>query len=699
MSHVISEVPHTDRSERAVNRRADHRSTVGLRRGRRLASLVSLGLVACLTSGALGASSGQSADFATPTSASSPEGIVAGPDGNLWFTELNAAKVAEVNPATHAISEFSTPTAAAGPLGIALAPDGNLWFTEYQANKVAEINPTTHAISEFPIPTPASGPVGITAGPNGLWFTESVAGKIGEINPTSHVISEFPTPTAASGPFGIAAGPDGNVWFTEKAASKIGQINPATGAISEFPTPTAASAPNEIDAGPDGSLWFTESAAAASRIGEIDPGTHTITEVPLAPASDPLVLATGADGNLWFTENSPTVSQIGQINPVTRAVATFPTPTAAARPTGIAAGADGNLWFTETAVGKVGMIGAGAAAPSLTPPSVVGPAQPGSQLVCQGETWSTWAGLQPSLSAYPFDGYEWLRNGSPIAGATSLSYAPAAADVGQQLSCVVTVTYPLLATTTSAASSPVSVYPTLAASLAGATTSGTGASLTISCQGLPAQTCSGPLQLTAHVTTQSKKPIAVAASTAKKPKPPAKVTTVEKVGSGEYSVAAGSSASVKLALGSTGKSLLDQFYKLPATLTIGGTTSIASVVSFSYGRIPVPPTYTWAWSPSGSIAQELTLKGLPSSSKVTVVCRGHGCPFGEHTWPVPMSHKLVLAPYLEYRRLSPKATVELQITASNDVGEVVNFTIRSGERPSESFECLPPGARSPSKCA
>jgi hypothetical protein len=53
---------------------------------------------------------------------------------------------------------------------------------------------------------------------------------------------------------------------------------------------------------------------------------------------------------------------------------------------------------------------------------------------------------------FGFDGYRWLRDGSPIAGQTGHSYTPTTGDVGHQLSCAVTVTYPLLEVTDSAAS-------------------------------------------------------------------------------------------------------------------------------------------------------------------------------------------------------------------------------------------------------
>ena len=61
------------------------------------------------------------------------------------------------------------------------------------------------------------------------------------------------------------------------------------------------------------------------------------------------------------------------------------------------------------------------------------------------------------MSAFSFDGYQWLRDGSTIAGATAQAYTPVAGDVGHTLSCTVTVTYPLLHTTASATSAEVTV--------------------------------------------------------------------------------------------------------------------------------------------------------------------------------------------------------------------------------------------------
>jgi streptogramin lyase len=664
-------------------------------------------VVALVLSGStLAAPVGQISEFPTATANAGPEGIVAGPDGNLWFPEAGN-KIGEVNPTTGATADFDVPTAASFPLGIALGPDGNLWFTEFFGGKIGALNPSTHAITEFPIPTPSSGPVAIVEGPNGnMWFTESAdPGKVAEFNPTNHLFTEFPTPTPNLTPFGIGVGPDGNIWFTEKdvhgatigATSKIGRIDPNTAVTTEFNV-TGSSAPNAIEAGPDGSLWVTLSAPSVSQVALVNTTTGILTPfTPPSATSSPTVIVPGPDGNMWFTETG-NPGHVAEINPVTHDVMEFATPTANSGPVGIATGSDGNLWFTESATSKVGLVGAGAPAPIVSPPAVIGTPQTGQTLTCQSPTGSAWAGQQPAF-AFGFDGFRWLLDGNQIAGATAQTMALSNADVDHRISCEVIATYPLVAATVLATSGAVTVSPSLGAALVTTkTTNPTTVALTLSCQGLPSQRCAGSATLTSHVTTEGTKVIAVAAATKKKPKPPKKVTKVETIASGTYSIATGASSTVTLSLNSTGRKLLTARYTVPATLTLTGTASAKKTVTFKYGVIRLSPSYTWAFGKSFSYATELTLTHLPKGSKVLLSCHGHGCPLHKKTFSAPKSGKLALASALKKRHLSPHSTVSVQITAPNEVGEVVVFTIVSGKSPTETFRCLPPGAHAPSAC-
>jgi hypothetical protein len=105
----------------------------------------------------------------------------------------------------------------------------------------------------------------------------------------------------------------------------------------------------------------------------------------------------------------------------------------------------------------MGRAGTGASAASVTPPSVDGGGYLGATQTCGGDTWTSWAGEQPSHAAFGFDGYRWLLDGSVIAGATGATYEPTADQVGHALSCTVTVSYALVQVTASATSTAVTI--------------------------------------------------------------------------------------------------------------------------------------------------------------------------------------------------------------------------------------------------
>jgi streptogramin lyase len=289
-------------------------------------------------------------------------GIVAGPDGNLWFCESIADKIGRITPAG-VVTEFSTGlTVPAGATDIALGSDNALWFTEQSADKIGRIDPLTGAITEFSSGISAGSFVtGIAAGPDGnLWFTEAFGHRIGRIT-TAGVVTEFSAGlTAINQPGGIAAGPDGNLWFTDGFGSTIGRITTA-GAITLFTAGLSSGAhPGGITRGPDDNMWFTES----NKIGRIDPSTGTITEFSLGGiVLGPNDIAAGSDGNLWFTEG--TVSHIGRIT--TSGVITHFTSgiSAVSGLYAIAPGPDGNLWFTENAGNRIGRITTTGGAPLL----------------------------------------------------------------------------------------------------------------------------------------------------------------------------------------------------------------------------------------------------------------------------------------------------------------------------------------------
>ncbi len=303
-----------------------------------------------------------------------PEDAATGSDGNVWFLDLTN-KVGRITPSGVA-TEFPVPSASAFPQGIAAGPDGALWFTENSANKIGRIT-TSGSFLEFPVTTAASAPQGIAPGPDGaLWFTEFNANKIGRIT-TSGSVTERAVPTASGGPMRIATGSDGNLWFTEFGKNQIGRLTPG-GAIDEFPIPTANADPEGIAAGADGNLWFVENNG--HNVGRITTA-GAITEFPLPEPGRVFHIVGGPDGNLWFGEFDN--NKIGRIT-TGGTITQFLIPTADSRPYGITP-LGNQLWFTEFNKAKVGVVGVGAA--TLTVSSIVptsGPSAGGTAATVSG---------------------------------------------------------------------------------------------------------------------------------------------------------------------------------------------------------------------------------------------------------------------------------------------------------------------------
>ncbi len=246
-----------------------------------------------------------------PCSSSMPpvDQIVAGPDGNLWFTMTRSNAIGQMKTAgAHGRSIRST-LRIAEPEGLTVGPDGRLWFTEAECNGIGAIDTGGTDRSIEYLPTASSGPSDIAAGPTGRCGSpESLQHRSGGSRPRASITTEFAVPTTSSEPSGITNTGAG-LWFTESGVGQIAQITTAgrhhrvrrgrrpalgdrsgpgrrplvhrvrsrsnaigritTGGIitNHFPVPTPGAEPSDITLGPDKNLWFTE--FLANKIGRV----------------------------------------------------------------------------------------------------------------------------------------------------------------------------------------------------------------------------------------------------------------------------------------------------------------------------------------------------------------------------------------------------------------------------------------------
>lgn len=84
--------------------------------------------------------SGAITEYPLSLEASSPNGIVAGPDGNLWFADLGTGAMGRITT-SGTISEYGLPVGFKGPSQVAVGPDSRIWFTGPGSSRIAAMVP------------------------------------------------------------------------------------------------------------------------------------------------------------------------------------------------------------------------------------------------------------------------------------------------------------------------------------------------------------------------------------------------------------------------------------------------------------------------------------------------------------------------------------------------------------------------------
>ena len=117
--------------------------------------------------------------FALLDRASEPTFIVAGPDGALWFTELNANTVGRITT-DGALTEYPV---AGGPVGITVGKDDQLYVDLFTAKAVDRVSLDGEVTGHWDLPG-AGGPLQITTGFGlDVWVTDSSGGKLYRVTP------------------------------------------------------------------------------------------------------------------------------------------------------------------------------------------------------------------------------------------------------------------------------------------------------------------------------------------------------------------------------------------------------------------------------------------------------------------------------------------------------------------------------------
>ncbi len=270
--------------------------------------------------------------FATGASTpinTAPHGIGLDADGEtIWFTGKRTGTIGKINP-DRSVEHFELPTVGSVPIYLHAGPDGNMWCTELVGNAIARITPDG-VVTEFPIPTHASRPIAITPGPDGasMWFSEEAGRRVARIDMEGR-ITEFSIPVTQPNMIlaGMAFDSEGNLWtqgyvdsfdpvpegsdYVIKADSSIHQAEPGnltSVPVTYFEVPSRGTVMHRITQGPDGNIWFTELATDIIGTVIITPEAPTGLALVFDPETGAILTWSGKAGESYQVEYSESLS-------------------------------------------------------------------------------------------------------------------------------------------------------------------------------------------------------------------------------------------------------------------------------------------------------------------------------------------------------------------------------------------------------
>ena len=349
-------------------------------------------------------------EFQIPTPCTQPLAVVTDPNGNVWFTQTNAGRIAKFDPQTETFVEYNNtqwsnlPAQRSMMWGIDYAPDASLWFTDEAHDSIWKFSILDETYERTNYPKIADSlPQRLVVDGSKIIVNDFTGNKLTFLDPTqsaeglAYLTIPSPVENSVTGGFGIDA--DNNVWYTNWIFQSGGVlVKLDQDRISEFSDnlqnetalfdviniyqfPSGMRTPNGVSASPDGNIWILDTSS--SFFFKFDPDseifTKYITSIPhessygnstgivKTPVSRPYWSEFDDQGRLIFNEQ--TANRIGVFDPKTESLVEYMVPSKNPNwadcenlpDCGLAqifdVTVDGDkIWFTEWVENNIGLI-------------------------------------------------------------------------------------------------------------------------------------------------------------------------------------------------------------------------------------------------------------------------------------------------------------------------------------------------------
>ena len=277
--------------------------------------------------------------------------LVAGSDGNVWFTLYDGDLIGRITPAG-AVQKYALPSGSQIFYPAVLGADGDLWFID-SGTRYGKISPQG-IIAEYPFPAssyPAGAPRFCADG--AMWFPlnpERYSTALTFLRVAADgTTTQYSTAQVHAGASCPYRAPDGSLW------TATGNTLVSLDTLGKYQLYTIDTADTlGLMNSPDGNLWFY----GPNILGEIMPSGQPVVRdrQPQDGSPQPWYdLIAGPDGTFWFS--SPEAIQLGTIYRLspTGAVTQFANP-GNDSVNQVILGPDQHIWFSEGHFAQVGRI-------------------------------------------------------------------------------------------------------------------------------------------------------------------------------------------------------------------------------------------------------------------------------------------------------------------------------------------------------
>ena len=144
-----------------------------------------------------------------------PYGIDIAPNGDIWFSQLNAHRIGHIDPETLDITMIDTPFTA--PRRMRFDSDGNLWIPGFSSNVLSRFDPATHEFKNFPIPIEPLGTetpyaLNVDRRTDTVWICGTNSDTLISFDTANEIFTVYPLPTQTTYTRDIDFDADGGVW-------------------------------------------------------------------------------------------------------------------------------------------------------------------------------------------------------------------------------------------------------------------------------------------------------------------------------------------------------------------------------------------------------------------------------------------------------------------------------------------------------